>query len=50
VAAAAFDLQAHRGGPRPRPENTLAAFRQAAALGVTTLETDLAITKTTSSC
>ena len=45
VAAAAFDLQAHRGGRGLAPENTLAAFRQAAALGVTTLETDLAITK-----
>jgi glycerophosphoryl diester phosphodiesterase len=45
VAAAAFDLQAHRGGRGLAPENTLAAFRQAIALGVTTLETDLAITK-----
>jgi glycerophosphoryl diester phosphodiesterase len=45
VAAAAFDLQAHRGGRGLAPENTLGAFRQAAALGVTTIETDLAITK-----
>jgi glycerophosphoryl diester phosphodiesterase len=45
VAAAAFDLQAHRGGRGLAPENTLAAFRQAVALGVTTLELDLAITK-----
>jgi glycerophosphoryl diester phosphodiesterase len=45
MAAAAFDLQAHRGGRGLAPENTLAAFRQALALGVTTLETDLAITR-----
>jgi glycerophosphoryl diester phosphodiesterase len=45
VSAAAFDLQAHRGGRGIAPENTLAAFRQAIALGVTTLELDLAITK-----
>src|SRR5882757_7812 len=43
--AAAFDLQAHRGGRGLTPENTLAAFRKAVALGVTTLETDLAVTK-----
>jgi glycerophosphoryl diester phosphodiesterase len=43
--AAAFDLQAHRGGRGLAPENTLGAFRQAAALGVTTIETDCAITK-----
>ena len=30
VAAAAFDLQAHRGGRGLAPENTLAAFRTAA--------------------
>jgi glycerophosphoryl diester phosphodiesterase len=45
LAAAAFDLQAHRGGRGVAPENTLGAFRQAAALGVTTIETDCAITK-----
>jgi glycerophosphoryl diester phosphodiesterase len=45
VAAAAFDLQGHRGARGLLPENTLAAFRVADALGVTTLETDLAITK-----
>ena len=45
MAAAAFDLQAHRGGRGLAPENTLGAFRQAAVLGVTTIETDLAITK-----
>lgn len=45
MVAAAFDLQAHRGGRGLAPENTLAAFRQAIALGVTTLELDLAITQ-----
>src|SRR4051812_23800635 len=45
MSAAAFDLQAHRGGRGLAPENTLAAFRQAVSLGVTTLEMDLAITK-----
>jgi glycerophosphoryl diester phosphodiesterase len=45
MTAAAFDLQAHRGGRGLAPENTMGAFRQAAALGVTTIETDLAITK-----
>jgi len=43
--AAAFDLQAHRGGRGLTPESTLAGFRNAIALGVTTLETDLAVTK-----
>jgi len=38
--AAAFDLQAHRGGRGLRPENTLAAFENAIAIGVTTLELD----------
>jgi glycerophosphoryl diester phosphodiesterase len=42
--AAAFDLQAHRGGRGLRPENTIAAFENAIAIGVTTLELDLAIT------
>jgi glycerophosphoryl diester phosphodiesterase len=41
----AFDLQAHRGGRGLTPESTLAGFRNAIALGVTTLETDLAVTK-----
>ena len=45
MAAAAFDLQGHRGTRGLAPENTLAAFRTAVALGVTTLETDLAITR-----
>ena len=45
VHAQAFDLQGHRGTRGLAPENTLAAFRTAIDLGVTTLETDLAITK-----
>jgi glycerophosphoryl diester phosphodiesterase len=45
VSAVAFDLQGHRGARGLAPENTLAAFRVALDLGVTTLETDLAITK-----
>jgi glycerophosphoryl diester phosphodiesterase len=40
-----FNLEAHRGARGLAPENTLAAFRQALAIGVTTLETDVAITK-----
>lgn len=43
--AGAFDLQGHRGARGLRPENTLAAFSFALATGVTTLETDLAVTK-----
>ncbi len=45
LPAAAFDLQGHRGARGLAPENTLAAFRIALDLGVTTLETDLAVTK-----
>jgi glycerophosphoryl diester phosphodiesterase len=45
ATAAAFDLQGHRGARGLAPENTLAAFRIAVDLGVTTLETDLAITR-----
>ncbi len=44
-AAGAFDLQGHRGARGLAPENTLAAFRLALAIGVDTLETDLAVTK-----
>ncbi len=40
-----FDVEAHRGGRDRRPENTLAAFRYAIKLGVTTLELDTAVTK-----
>lgn len=45
VAAQAFDLQGHRGARGLAPENTLAAFERALAVGVTTLEMDAAITK-----
>jgi glycerophosphoryl diester phosphodiesterase len=41
----AFDLQGHRGARGLAPENTLAAFSLALSIGVTTLETDLAVTK-----
>lgn len=41
----AFDLQGHRGARGLAPENTLAAFRRALEIGVTTLETDLAVTR-----
>lgn len=44
-AAHAFDLEGHRGARGLAPENTLAAFRRALAIGVTTLETDIAVTK-----
>jgi glycerophosphoryl diester phosphodiesterase len=44
-ASDAFDLQGHRGARGLAPENTLAAFAQALMIGVTTLETDLAVTK-----
>jgi glycerophosphoryl diester phosphodiesterase len=45
LSASAFDLQGHRGARGLAPENTLAGFRTALDLGVSTLETDLAITK-----
>jgi glycerophosphoryl diester phosphodiesterase len=45
LAAQAFDAQGHRGARGLAPENTLAAFRAALAIGVTTLETDLAVTR-----
>jgi glycerophosphoryl diester phosphodiesterase len=44
-AAMAFDLQGHRGARGLAPENTLAAFARALEIGVTTLETDLAVTR-----
>jgi glycerophosphoryl diester phosphodiesterase len=40
-----FDLQGHRGARGLMPENTLPAFRKALALGVSTIETDLAVTR-----
>jgi glycerophosphoryl diester phosphodiesterase len=45
LAAGAFDLQGHRGARGLAPENTMAAFERALAIGVTTLETDLGVTK-----
>jgi len=45
AAAAEFDLQGHRGARGLAPENTMAGFQRALAVGVTTLETDLAVTK-----
>jgi len=44
-AAHAFDLQGHRGARGLAPENTLEAFAIALAIGVSTLELDLAMTK-----
>ncbi len=41
----AFDLQAHRGGAGLHPENTLEAFGAALALGVSTLELDVHLTR-----
>ena len=40
-AAGDFQVIAHRGGKGLAPENTLAAFRRATALGVDVLEMDL---------
>lgn len=42
--ATAFDLQGHRGARGLMPENTLPGFAAALAIGVTTLELDLAVT------
>jgi glycerophosphoryl diester phosphodiesterase len=41
----AFDLEGHRGTRGLAPENTLAAFRRAIEIGVTTIETDMSVTK-----
>jgi glycerophosphoryl diester phosphodiesterase len=41
----AFDLQGHRGARGLAPENTLAGFRKALEIGVSTLELDLAMTR-----
>jgi glycerophosphoryl diester phosphodiesterase len=43
--AYAFDLQGHRGARGLAPENTIAGFARALAIGVTTLELDLVITR-----
>lgn len=40
-----FDVQGHRGARGLAPENTIAAFKRALELGVTTLEMDVVITK-----
>jgi len=45
LPALAFDLQGHRGTRGLAPENTMAAYARAAAIGVTTIETDLAVTR-----
>ncbi|MBC5784286.1 glycerophosphodiester phosphodiesterase [Ramlibacter sp. USB13] len=42
--SAAFDLQGHRGARGLAPENTLPAFEQVLAIGVSTLELDVAVT------
>jgi glycerophosphoryl diester phosphodiesterase len=44
-AAHAFDSQGHRGARGLAPENTLEGFAVALAIGVTTLELDLAMTR-----
>jgi glycerophosphoryl diester phosphodiesterase len=41
----ALDLQGHRGARGLLPENTLPSFARALSIGVTTLETDIAITR-----
>ena len=43
--AAAFDLQGHRGARGLAPENTLPGFAKTLDVGVTTIETDLAISR-----
>ena len=44
VSMPLFDFEAHRGGRDLYPENTLASFRNALVLGVTTLEMDVQLT------
>ena len=44
-AAQAFDLQGHRGARGHAPENTLPGFERALAMGVTTLELDVGVTR-----
>lgn len=44
-AAAALDLQGHRGARGLAPENTLPAFARALSLGVDTLEMDVGVTR-----
>jgi glycerophosphoryl diester phosphodiesterase len=45
MPACAFDVQGHRGARGLLPENTMAGFRKAIELGVSTLETDVAVTR-----
>ena len=45
LQAVAFDLQGHRGARGLAPENTLAAFKAALAIGVSTLELDVGVTR-----
>jgi glycerophosphoryl diester phosphodiesterase len=45
TVAAAFDLQGHRGARGLAPENTLEGFAAALAIGVSTLELDLGMTR-----
>jgi glycerophosphoryl diester phosphodiesterase len=45
LPAIAFDLQGHRGARGLTPENTIASFSTALAIGVTTLELDVGMTK-----
>lgn len=45
MASPTFDLQGHRGARGLAPENTLSGFALALDLGVTTLETDLGVTR-----
>ena len=45
LQAQAFDLQGHRGARGLAPENTLPGFALALSLGVSTLETDIAVTR-----
>jgi glycerophosphoryl diester phosphodiesterase len=44
-ASTGFDVQGHRGARGLAPENTLPAFERALALGVTTLELDVGVTR-----
>ncbi len=45
VSSQALDVQGHRGARALAPENTLPAFALALTLGVSTIETDIAITR-----
>lgn len=45
LQALALDLQGHRGARALAPENTLPAFAKALAIGVSTIETDIAVTR-----